>query len=103
MTTSSNGSKGMFVSLLSMKLGRFFLIGNPPPPNLNQTLITLIPKQDGPTSIGHFRPISLCNSSYRILSKILVHILRHLIPTLVSPLQSTFVVGRRSSNNVIIA
>ena len=42
------------------------------PHYLNQTLIALIPKQDGPTSIGHFRPISLCNSVYKILSKILV-------------------------------
>ena len=73
------------------------------PHYLNQTLIALIPKQDGPTSIGHFRPISLCNSIYNIMLKILVQRLRHLIPTLVSPLQAAFVAGRRSSDNVIIA
>ena len=92
----------MLVILLSMKSSRFFLIGTPPP-HLNQTLIALTPKQDGPTSISHFGPISLCNSIYKILSKILVHRLKHLIPSLVSPLQSAFVAGRRSSDNVIIA
>lgn len=42
------------------------------PDDLNQTLLVLIPKCQGPESINHFRPISLCNTSYKIISKLIV-------------------------------
>ena len=58
------------------------------PAFLNQTLIVLIPKQLGPETIGHFRPISLCNTVYKIVSKFLVQRLRPLLPSLVSPMQA---------------
>ena len=70
---------------------------------LNQTLIVLIPKQLGLETVGHFRPISLCNTVYKIVSKILVQRLRPLLPSLVSPMQVAFLEGRRSTDNVIIA
>ena len=70
---------------------------------LNQTLIVLIPKQLGPEVVGHYRPISLCNMVYKIVSKILVQRLRPLLPSLVSPMQAAFLEGRRSVDNVIIA
>lgn len=37
------------------------------PPYLNQTLIVLILKQVKPETVGHFRPISLCNTVYKIV------------------------------------
>ena len=73
------------------------------PKNLNKTLIALIPKQLGPESINHYRPISLCNTIYKIVTKILVNRLKHLMPTLVSPSQTAFISGRRGTDNVIIA
>jgi len=42
------------------------------PDYLNQTLIALIPKQLGPETVSQYRPISLCNIVYKIISKILV-------------------------------
>lgn len=70
---------------------------------LNQTLIVLIPKILGPETVGHYRPISLCNTVYKIVSKILVNRIRPLLPDLIFPMQSAFLEGRRSFDNVIIA
>jgi hypothetical protein len=38
---------------------------------MNATFIALIPKSDKPDSFGGFRPISLCNLVYKIISKII--------------------------------
>ena len=53
---------------------------------LNQTLIALIPKQPDPESFRQYRPISLCNTIYKIISKIIVLRLRPLLPSIISPM-----------------
>lgn len=40
-------------------------------PQLNETNICLIPKSEQPRDITNFRPISLCNFCYNIISKVL--------------------------------
>ena len=72
------------------------------PNHLNQTLITLIPKCTGANYLGSFRPISLCNTIYKIVTKIIVQRIRPLLDKLVSPLQIAFVPGRRGLDNMII-
>nr|KYP48383.1 hypothetical protein KK1_029914 [Cajanus cajan] len=42
----------------------------------NSTFITLILKKDDPQHLGDYRPISLVNYMYRILSKILANRLK---------------------------
>lgn len=72
---------------------------------LNNTLITLIPKVPNPQCVGDFRPISLCNVLYlyKLLSKVLVNRLRAVLGDLVSQYQHGFVSSRLSSDNVLIA
>lgn len=64
------------------------------PDYLNRTNIVLIPKIMGPESLGNYRPISLCNTVYKVVTKIIVARLRPHLDKLVCPLQSAFVLGR---------
>ena len=69
---------------------------------LNSTNIVLIPKIQSPESISSFRPISLCNSVYKIITKIIVGRLRPYLDKLIGPCQVAFVSGRRGVDNTII-
>ncbi|XP_050259653.1 uncharacterized protein LOC126704666 [Quercus robur] len=73
------------------------------PDYLNDTLVTLIPKCKSPESLNNYRPISLCNSVYKIVSKILVERIRPHLNKLVSPVQSAFVPRRKGLDNILIA
>ncbi|RYQ97763.1 hypothetical protein Ahy_B08g093845 [Arachis hypogaea] len=69
----------------------------------NSTYISLIPKIDAPETFSHFRPIGLCNVSYKLITKIISHRLKQVMPKLIGPSQSSFVPGRQSAYNIIIA
>lgn len=51
---------------------------------VNQTMLTMIPKVDQPTLVTEFRPISLCTVLYKIVSKTLVNRLKHIMPFIIS-------------------
>ena len=70
---------------------------------INRAYITLLPKTSGAERVGDFRPISLSNSIYLIIAKVLANRLRELLGTLISPLQSAFVLGRQMSDSVVVA
>ncbi|GKU88076.1 hypothetical protein SLEP1_g2381 [Rubroshorea leprosula] len=72
------------------------------PMGWNNCLISLIPKGKAPSSITQFRPIGLCNTSSKVISKILVNRLRPILDSLISPCQASFILGCRGSDNVII-
>ena len=72
------------------------------PKYLNRTNMVLIPKMASLESLGNYRPVSLYNTVYKIVTKFLVARIRPFLDKLVSPLQYAFVPGKRSVDNAIV-
>ena len=70
---------------------------------MNQTNICLIPKTERSKSMTEFRPISLCNVSYKVISKAMSARLKHVLPNLFLETQLAFVARRLISDNILIA
>ncbi|PNX94494.1 ribonuclease H, partial [Trifolium pratense] len=70
---------------------------------VNCTDICLIPKVDQPEHIRQFRPISLCNTLYKIVSKVLTNRIKNSITKVVSPHQTGFIPGRSIHENIVVA
>lgn len=62
----------------------------------------MIPKIDHSESMSDFRPIGLCNTIYKLVTKIITHRVRPIISNLVSPFQSSFIKNRGIEDNVIV-
>ena len=71
--------------------------------NLCEALICLIPKQYPPETVKHLRPISLCNTVYKIVTKIIVNRLKPFMPNLISQNQNSFTKGRGPDVNLVVA
>lgn len=72
-----------------------FLTSAQLPSSWGKTFIVLIPKLDKP------RTVSLCNVSYKIVSKILTNSLKHVMHKIVGQEQSSFLAWKSSFDNII--
>ena len=64
--------------------------------------LVLIPKVPNLESVSHFRPINVCNTLYKLLTKIIGNRLKPFLHAMVHLAQSGFVPGRRVMDNYII-
>lgn len=68
----------------------------------NSYFLALILKIQSPETFSDFRPISLLNFTYKIISKILATRLSSILPSLISRHQSAFVKGRTIHHHVAL-
>ena len=72
------------------------------PRDTNNALLVLIAKVAKPEKITQFRPISLCNVLFKIITKTMVGRLKGVIDKLVGPHQASFIPGRLSVDNIVV-
>lgn len=70
---------------------------------INRAAISLIQKKEQATVIGDFRPISVINTSVKIITKAMAVRLQSVLPSLVSNRQTAFVKGRSIMESFLVA
>jgi hypothetical protein len=63
---------------------------------LNSTFLTLIPKENNPTTFEDYRPIALCNLCYTLISKIIANGIKPILSRTLSGEQLGFLKGKQS-------
>ena len=71
--------------------------------SINHTFTTLIPKVNNPERVSDFRPISLCNVIYKIVSKVIANCFKPMLNSIISESQSAFIANKLITNNILIA
>ena len=79
------------------------LNNNLPMIEINKTNISLIPKTSSSKKMIDFRPISLCNVIYKLISKTLANKLKNLLPHIISENQSAFTPNHLITDNMLVA
>ncbi|PKU86836.1 integrator complex subunit 11 [Dendrobium catenatum] len=71
-------------------------------PKWKETVVVLLPKVNNPDQPSKFRPISLCQTIYKIVAKVLVNRVKGILSGLISEEQAAFVQGRSISNHCLL-
>ncbi|KAG8386453.1 hypothetical protein BUALT_Bualt03G0150300 [Buddleja alternifolia] len=69
---------------------------------VGDSFMVLIPKVERPDMISTFRPISLCNVAYKVITKTITSRLRNMMKDLISLFQNSFILERGTHDNILI-
>lgn len=70
---------------------------------INNMFIVLISKKEKTSKLGDFGPILLCNTVYKILSKVMTNRMKPLMACIISDEHTGFVLGHSILDGVIVA
>lgn len=90
-----------FGSIVIKEVTSFFQIGMMKEGIAHSNLV-LIPKTTAPTKVTEFRPISVCNLLYKVISKIIASKMQPWMDVIISKSQTTFIPSKEISKNIII-
>jgi hypothetical protein len=82
-------------------LNKFYDLNDPSFTCLNTAFYVLLPKNEAPNMMSHYRPISLIHVFAKLVSKILSARLQPRMNELISPCQSAFISGRSIQDNFL--
>ena len=68
----------------------------------NSSFLALVPKEKGTNSFNRFRPISLCNIGYKLITKFIANKLKYILPKIIPENQGGFIHGRQLVDNFIL-
>eukprot|EP00253_Pinus_taeda_P035966 PITA_35966 len=69
---------------------------------INSAFLALIPKEKGAVDFSRFRPISLCNTSYKLITKIIANHLKKILAAIILENQGGFIKGRKILDNIVL-
>ncbi|KAK1324385.1 hypothetical protein QJS10_CPA01g00629 [Acorus calamus] len=72
------------------------------PPSWGSTHVVLIPKNSSPSTLKDYRPISICDTKYKLIAKLLVMRLKKVLPVLVGQEQGAFVLDRSIHSHLLL-
>ena len=72
------------------------LINGNPPEGFSDGIIILLPKVKQPKEISEYRPITLINTDYKIITKILEKRMKIIYSTHISPIQNALYTGKKN-------
>eukprot|EP00253_Pinus_taeda_P009185 PITA_09185 len=70
--------------------------------NTNSAFLALIPKEKGANTFSGFRPISLCNTGYKLITKIIANRLKPILHKIIPENQGGFIQGRQIVDNFFL-
>ena len=70
--------------------------------NTNSAFLALIPKEKGANNFSRFRPISLCNTGYKLVTKIIANRLKKILPAIIPENQGGFIKGKKILDNLVL-
>lgn len=73
------------------------------PSLFNHTHVIVIPKKQHCVKVGDFRPISLCNVLYKLVTMVIVNRLKACLPSIITENHSAFIPRRMIMDNILIA
>ncbi|KAF3784052.1 retrotransposable element ORF2 protein [Nymphaea thermarum] len=71
--------------------------------SVNKTHIVLLPKEQGVTQVEKFRPISLCTSISKFITRIMVKHMRPILNKIISKNQNAFLPGRCIQDSILLS